>query len=304
MRHWDTCARLRRLTTTRARIAACLRDESGIALIMAIGIMMVLVIVVASVIGFTSAGTRNAKHSNASEKAYAWPKPESTTPQPFSMPHTLADRLPNPDGGRFLLARNCRQEMHPLTLLPPRTSSYQGGTVTWRGTYCRGFVTAECTASDYGLLWRYATGTVRNPTGPGAASVKRTVGAKVQVTLPTSTAASSGLWNWVYSGAPATAPCNTNNTNNTRIINSAVVRSPIYTRGSLRRGSFAVIVEPGTGQRERLRVGGKLDLGSNQNFVGCVTNAPSCGRMPQLTSDLSNAFICCSGCAIVVVQGG
>ena len=62
---------MRRSTATRARISARLRDESGVALILALTIMLILTIMLVSVIGFSSAGSRNAQHSNASEEAYA-----------------------------------------------------------------------------------------------------------------------------------------------------------------------------------------------------------------------------------------
>ena len=54
-----------------ARRLSRLRDESGIALVMALGIMMVLTIALATVISFTSAGARHANSSNAGQKAYA-----------------------------------------------------------------------------------------------------------------------------------------------------------------------------------------------------------------------------------------
>src|SRR4051812_39205199 len=46
-----------------------LRDESGIALVMALGIMLVLSIALATVIGFTAAGSRDAQRTNAGQKA-------------------------------------------------------------------------------------------------------------------------------------------------------------------------------------------------------------------------------------------
>src|SRR5262245_54575987 len=48
-----------------------LRDESGIALIMAIGIMLVLTIALSTTIYVTSSSARHASSSNAGQKAYA-----------------------------------------------------------------------------------------------------------------------------------------------------------------------------------------------------------------------------------------
>ena len=46
-------------------------DESGIALVMALGIMLVLTIVLTTVITFTASGARDSKRVNAGQKANA-----------------------------------------------------------------------------------------------------------------------------------------------------------------------------------------------------------------------------------------
>ena len=54
-----------------ARAFPRLRDESGVALIMALGVMLVLTIALSATILFTSASARHADNSNAGQKAYA-----------------------------------------------------------------------------------------------------------------------------------------------------------------------------------------------------------------------------------------
>src|SRR4051812_48985087 len=54
-----------------SRALARLQDESGIALVMALGIMLVLAIALTTTIAFTSASARHANSSNAGQKAYA-----------------------------------------------------------------------------------------------------------------------------------------------------------------------------------------------------------------------------------------
>ena len=54
-----------------SRALARLQDESGIALVMALGVMLVLAIVLTTTIFFTSASLRHANSSNAGQKAYA-----------------------------------------------------------------------------------------------------------------------------------------------------------------------------------------------------------------------------------------
>ena len=48
-----------------------LGDESGIALVMALGIMLVLTIALTTVITFTASGARDSTRVNAGQKAYA-----------------------------------------------------------------------------------------------------------------------------------------------------------------------------------------------------------------------------------------
>lgn len=68
------------------------------------------------------------------------------------------------------------------TLLPARTTAYEGGSAAWSGT-----LTGPLTGA-----WRYewritSTGTVQNPTGPGASPVTRTATGIVPVIIPTTT---------------------------------------------------------------------------------------------------------------------
>ena len=213
MSWWDKCARLRRSTTTRAPITARLRDESGIALILAIGVMMVLIIVVASVIGFTSAGTRNANRSQRRARRHTRSPKRASTTRIAVLNAQYALPGPYADGVDFFTPPVAgRADPATVLALPlaSRTTTYDVGTVTWKGTYCFATGSAEELAAgcdqllDWGI-WRIeAVATVRNPTGPGAAPVRRRIKAAVQAILPPSTPPSDGLWNWIFSGKPPT----------------------------------------------------------------------------------------------------
>ena len=249
-----------------------LHDESGIALIMALGIMFVLAILLGAVIVFTAAGARHADHSNAGQKAYA-----------------LGEAGVN--NALSVLFRSYEVAsisfFTPPALLPPRTTTYPEGTVTWEGTYCIGSITPPCTSDDYGA-WRIsARASIANPTGP-AAAVTRTVRARVQAILPPTTPATSGLWDWVYSGKPAANETECSMT----IDQSTMVMSPLYVQGNLCLFNSVRVMErnPRSGKDVRLVVGGRLYLNSPQNYVGCVNaNAtPSPGYVASCAADLAS----------------
>ena len=174
----------------RRRLLVRLSDESGIALVMALGIMLVLTITLTTTIFLTSSSARHANTSNAGQKAYA-----------------LAETGVN-NALAVLYAAYESQNLDfysPGDLLPSTTSP--DGSVTWRGTFCLGasgspaLIPNPCLATDWGAWRIFATGSVPNPTGPTAGPVTRTVQAKVQSFNPAETAASSGLWNWIFAGA-------------------------------------------------------------------------------------------------------
>jgi Tfp pilus assembly protein PilX len=53
---------------------ARLRDETGVALVMALGTMLVLTIGLTSTVYMTSTSQRHAQHDNADQRAYALPE--------------------------------------------------------------------------------------------------------------------------------------------------------------------------------------------------------------------------------------
>jgi hypothetical protein len=144
MRHWITLARER----------LDLRDERGIALVMAIGIMFVLTIALTTTIYFSSASARHANTSNAGQKAYA-----------------LAEA-----GVNNAIAQIAVHYPNPTTAGDPTWGASPGpvtdsiGTTSWSGLF------------DGVNTWTVTgIGAVKNPTG--GADITRTVTAKIPVTL-------------------------------------------------------------------------------------------------------------------------
>ena len=243
-----------------SRVLARLQDERGIALVMAIGIMFVLTITVSSVMVYTAASAGHANNSNAGQEAYALAE--------AGVNNALSVLYETYSVGAI-------DYYTPGDVLQEQTRAYDGGSTTWRGVYCMATgspeeLAAGCNPTTDYALWRVrATGTVANPTGPGAAAVTRTVTAKIQAILPSGTPPSSGLWNWVFSGAPPSLRpiCDVT------VPNSVKVLSPLYVTGNLCLQNGAEILQPTldgekTGQKNRLVVGGFLRIDHNNSTVG------------------------------------
>jgi hypothetical protein len=212
-----------------------LRDERGIALVLALGVMMALTIMVTAAISLASANARGASRSNADQKAYALAEAglnNALSILGWSYPGTV----PYPGDP---------------TLLPARTTAYDGGSAAWSGTL----------AGPLTGAWRYewrvrSTGTVPNPTGPGSAAVRRTVTATVPVIIPTTTPITgASVLNWIYSGTDAF------------FSNSVEIGSPVYATRDLWLSNSAKI----RGSAHKLVVGRDLHLTAPQNRIGLVS---------------------------------
>ena len=177
MRPWITLARKR----------LALRDERGIALVMAIGIMFVLTITVSSVMVYTAAGARHANHSNAGQKAYALAEAGVNDAMAVLKPTTPT--RPTLPGRPRVAAR--------------AADAYEGGSCTAPVNNCVnwcGTLAVRRPSSPWRWEWRItSTGTVENPTGPGAAPVTRKATAIVPVVIPTDDAGgATGPLNFLY----------------------------------------------------------------------------------------------------------
>ena len=110
-----------------SRALARLQDESGIALVMALGIMLVLAIALTTTIFFTSASLRHANSSNAGQKAYAIAEAG------------LEQRdLP----ARAVLRGRTATDGATGGSMSGSSPSFPGGTVSWTGTLDAGSPTS------------------------------------------------------------------------------------------------------------------------------------------------------------------
>jgi hypothetical protein len=183
-----------------------LRNEDGITLIMAVGILGVLSFAGASLIYYSNTNARSAEFSVDSTGAY-----------------DLAEA-----GINEMMAVLSRPENNSLKpeLLPQTTSTYDAGTVIWSGTLDQATATWSLTS----------TGRIKNPTGAGTADVQRTLTAKVPVTATLSQPLNNPAWNYIFS-------TRTGNVCDMTISNNVSGSSRLYVEGNLCLNNNAVITQ-------------------------------------------------------------
>jgi Tfp pilus assembly protein PilX len=216
--------------------SARVRSEDGIALIVALGVMMVLAIMVVSVTYYVSANSGAAARSSSDETAFS-----------------LAEAGLN-DAFSVLQANYPATYPGNPNLLPGTTITYPGGSVTYSGKLS--LLNATWTVTS--------TSTVHNPTGPSSADVQRTVSAVVPVNLDGTTATVPPAWNTIYSGG-------TGQVCDMTLQQSVQLSAPLYVAGNLCLQNTASITQPVGGSGDRLFVGGTLTLSQNANTVGSKT---------------------------------
>jgi hypothetical protein len=229
----------RRITAAvRSRTLARLRDERGIALVMAIGILFVLTITLTTVIYVTSASARHAERSNAGQKAHALAEagvqdalallnanyPDSTHPYPGNWCLLHEQTPPAGFPGNDNLNLPACMPSTPFTSTPD--ASRPNETATWWGK-------VRLVLPEPGVAWVIrSTGSVPNPTGSGAAPVTRTLTVKVPIRMPVAQDAPPGVLNWLYSTTSATA------------LQSVEINSPFYVRANLLLGNGVTVRAP------------------------------------------------------------
>src|SRR5262245_18133668 len=201
-------------------------DERGVALVMALGVMLCLSILLAVTIFFSTAGAQDAEAKNAGQKAYALA--EAGLNSAFAQ---LAPHYPSAStaGSASWVAS-------------PGAKSYGGGTADYTGSYDSATQTWTLTG----------TGTVPSPTG--ASALVRTATARVPVVLNGSPAY---LWGF-FMGDPS-AGCTT-------FDNGAAVKVSVYVANCLTFSNNAHISEPvAGGSSVDVYVGGLLNMGDSGN---------------------------------------
>jgi hypothetical protein len=202
------------------KLRRLLKRQDGISLVMAVGILGVLTMTGTTVVYFSSSNSRSAAYSNESASAY-----------------DLAEA-----GVNEMMAVLSKPENNALQpwLLPQTTHAYETGSVTWSGAL-----------DPLTQTWTItSTGRIKNPTGPSAADVERTLTAKVPVTPTLTQPLNNPAWNYIYSTATG-SPCDMT------IANNVTGSSRLYVEGNLCLSNNVTITQTS------LLVKGNLDLSNN-----------------------------------------
>jgi Tfp pilus assembly protein PilX len=202
------------------------REERGIALLMALGVLIVLSIITISVLTYTATGERQVRYGAVLQRAQA-----------------LAEGGVN---NAEAVLNNPANNALNASLLPPTTTTIDGGTVSWSGQLDQ--ATAVWTVTS--------TGQVANPTG--AAAVTRTVTARVRVVPALANTLNSQAWNYIYDWG-------TGQSCDMTLTQSVEIDSPLYVEGNLCMQNTATIASG------PLVVKGRLTLAQKQNAVGSAS---------------------------------
>ena len=193
------------LESTLKALRRSLGDERGLALPMALGVMMILSLLVAAIFTYTTMNQGSAKRAQADQRAYG------IAETGVSYAFATLRKAPDP---------------YNAGSVPSTTVNVTGGTVTYSGSLS-------------GNTWTLTgTGTVNNPSGPYAGNITRT--ASIQALVATTTVGDTTPWNSFFIDQPS--GCLTL-TNSVTIQEALYVRGDLCIQNTVLISSQAVHVQ-------------------------------------------------------------
>jgi Tfp pilus assembly protein PilX len=258
-----------------------LRQETGIALLMALGIMVVFTISTVAMISYTNAGQTAAQSSagvlRATQYAEAGLNAAYST---ISYQLTLTGG--NPSSANLLGCNgasgasdttgpsNCTTPSPKLFCFTSGCTAGSDGSATvygyFSGTNAQTFLGMSVPASTWVLV---SSGYARNP--EGTTTGKEAI-ATVKIT-PLSNGGVASVWNHIFITAPYDPNANPQTCQATFAGNNTSLTSPMYVIGNLCfTGSNITLKTNAGGQAIDLQVGGKLVLGSGDTVGDFSTN--------------------------------
>jgi hypothetical protein len=215
------------------RMISRLKDQSGMALVVAMGFMAVLTISGTALFAYSTQNARSGALSKTNELA-------------FSLAETGLNNamavLSNPSNDS--LAHGTL----PSSEATASSASYEGGTAKWYGVLDR--LNAVWTVTAIGLY--------NNPTGAGVAQVRRQLTAQVPIQPTYTQPLNNPVWNYLYSG-------HTGSTCDQSLNNNINGTSRMYVAGNLCLSPNVQLAQ------STVIVGGNLDVANNA-AVGAGTN--------------------------------
>jgi hypothetical protein len=234
-------------------------EESGIALVMALGILVVMSIMVVTVIDYTSGNQRSANYSKTGVTAFDaadagmndalavlnLPTNNSLDPDILPTCHTANPDTTTPGTTNptwFSSQTNFRSQT------TWSSHAYDSATSYWCGDFDK--------PNAQWFLW--SVGSLRNPTGPSAAKVTKRLSALVTVQPTLTQPKNNPVWDYLYAGHTGSACDQTLNNNITGT-------SRMYVAGNLCLSPNVNLAQ------SKVIVGGNLDIANNAS-VGANTS--------------------------------
>jgi Tfp pilus assembly protein PilX len=277
--------KLRRLDDLCSRLREVGSDERGVALVMALGIMLVLIILVTSILVYSAASARDSQRSNASEHAHSLA--EAGVHSALAVLNAAYPDLTDPFPGNSCLLHpqattyagyDATTDASLCSSPTPFTTAYDGGSCTAPITSCvtwSGALQQTVTGKSWPSQWIIrAVGSVANPSGPSTNTIQRVVTVKVPVVIPPAgPIPGDDALNWLYAGSDV------------QFSNSVLIGSPLYAGRDLTLSNSAAVC----GFAGNMVVGRNLSLTSPSDKVGLVPdgtgNNPSCPKATGNTTD-------------------
>lgn len=235
------------------RLRRLLAAEQGIALILAIGVMVVLAASVTAAISYATSNEANARTSKVEQVAYSLAEAGINNANAilnYWNDQTLQNNATDPT---LLHPQPPTQNCSSTNSCDPFTQSLEGGTVTWYGNY-------DGTTNDWTIT---STGKATLPTG---GTLDRTITATVHVVWNNTQPSNATVWNYVFAN-------NTSDSSHcdTTLDQTVTINAPLYVAGNLCLKNKAAIGETDPNKPVNLTVLGTLGL-LGQNGVGTDTS--------------------------------
>ena len=230
------------------RLAGRLRDERGVALVMAIGIILVMALSTVAMIEFTSSGSRTSSISRSYTIAQALAEAGVNDAQArlndpannATSPSLLTGAVACPDG-----VVRCFE------------SGYDGGTTRWFGTF--NVASSVWTITSWGLT--------RNPTD-ASLTLKRVLRVTTPIVADSTQPYNGTAWNYVLAtGTSDSTSCDVT------INENAWVDVDLYVEGNLCLDNNGGVIQPDDAKPVELIVHGKIRF-ANHGHIGMSVSDP------------------------------
>ncbi|MHB8642027.1 MAG: pilus assembly PilX family protein [Gaiellaceae bacterium] len=247
------------------------RSEDGIALVLALGFIVVLSIATASAMDYSSSSQRQASVSNSGQVAYALAEAGVNNAE------AILNQSSNNASSPTLLGCSA-DPSNPLVSAAPCTDLtvvMSNGTAYYHGMFSQ--------SGNTGIWTITSTGDALNPNGN--AHVRRTITAVISVTGG-GQSNNISVWNYVYATAPQGSGCEL-----TLSGTNTILDVPVYVTGDLcLTGTNAQIIDntANGGQAVDVRVGGTLQYSGSNSTVGLATKYLSSGLVQGGCITVSN----------------